>query len=280
MRRLVRTILRDRAGALGLLIIVLASGIALTGPWIAPYPDDAFETDLMSRLEAPSAAHWMGTDDLGRDVFSRVILGTGNALSVAIGVVAASLAIGVPLGLLAGYREGLVGNAIMRVTDIFLAVPSLILAIALAQLLHAGLGGAILALTLSYWPHFCRSVYAETKAAKTSTFVEALQSLGAGASRVVFLHILPNTASPIIVRSTVGMGFIIMTAAVLGFLGVGVPPPTPDWGAAIASSRDHLPEAWWLVTFPGSAIFLCVLGFNLLGDGLRDAIDPRLRTAP
>ena len=153
------------------------------------------------------------------------------------------------------------------------------LAIALAQLLHAGLGGAILALTLSYWPHFCRSVYAETRTAKTSTFVEALQSLGAGAGRITLLHILPNTASPIIVRSTVGMGFIIMTAAVLGFLGVGVPPPTPDWGAAIASSRDHLPEAWWLVTFPGLAIFLCVLGFNLLGDGLRDAIDPRLRTA-
>jgi peptide/nickel transport system permease protein len=278
--RFIWTLFRDRAGAAGLLIIVLASAVAIAGPWIAPYPDDAFNTDVMSRLEAPSAAHWMGTDDLGRDVLSRVILGTGSALLIAAGVVAASLAIGVPLGLWAGYRGGIAGNAIMRVTDIFLAVPSLILAIALAQLLHAGIDGAILALALSYWPHFCRSVYSETKAAKSATFVEALESLGAGAIRVIFLHILPNTASPIIVRSTVGMGFIIMTAAVLGFLGVGVPPPTPDWGAAIASSRDHLPEAWWLVTFPGLAIFLCVLGFNLLGDGLRDAIDPRLRAAP
>ena len=178
MTRLVRALLRDRAGAAGLLIIVLASGIALAGPWIAPYPDDAFDTNILVRLEPPSTAHWMGTDDFGRDVLSRVILGTGNALSVALGVVAASVAIGVPLGLWAGYWGGVLGNAIMRVTDIFLAVPSLILAIALAQLLHAGIGGAILALTLSYWPHFCRSIYAETKAAKTATFVEALGIAG------------------------------------------------------------------------------------------------------
>ena len=191
MRRLVRASVRDRAGALGLLIIILASGIAVAGPWIAPYPDDAFETHLTSRLEAPSAAHWMGTDDLGRDVLSRVILGTGNALSVAIGVVAASPAIGVPLGLLAGYWEGLIGNAIMRVTDIFLAVPSLIFAIALAQL-HARRprrsdprAGRSATGRISAGASM-RSI--KTKAAKTSTFIEALQSLGAGASRVVFLQ--------------------------------------------------------------------------------------------
>ncbi len=174
MIQMFRVLLRDKAAAIGLLIIILAVGVALTGPWIAPYPDDAFETDIMSRLQPPDANHWLGTDDFGRDVLSRVILGTGNALGVALGVVAAALAVGVPLGLWAGYRGGVVGNAIMRVTDIFLAVPSLILAIALAQLLHAGIGGAILALSLTYWPHFCRSVYAETKSAKTATSIEAL----------------------------------------------------------------------------------------------------------
>jgi peptide/nickel transport system permease protein len=166
---------------------------------------------------------------------------------------------------------------VMRITDVFLAIPSLVLAIALAQLLHAGVSSAILALGITYWPHFCRSVYAETRSVKTSVFVEALESLGVGANHIIFMHILPNIASSIIVRATVGVGYVIMTAAVLGFLGIGVPPPAPDWGAAIASSREHLPEAWWLATFPGLAIFICVLGFNLLGDGLRDIIDPRLR---
>ncbi len=279
MIAILRAIGRDKAAAAGFAVIVAALVLAIIGPWIAPHPEAAYETDILSRLEAPSAEHWFGTDDFGRDVLSRVILGAGNALGVAVGVVAASLAVGVPLGLISGYCGGLIGGMIMRVTDVFLAVPSLILAIALAQLLHGGAGGAIVALTLSYWPHFCRSVYAETKSARSAPFVEALESLGAGAGRVMFLHILPNTASPIIVRATVGMGYIIMTAAVLGYLGVGVPPPTPDWGAAIADSHEHLPEAWWLVSFPGLAIFLCVLGFNLLGDGLRDAIDPRLRSA-
>jgi peptide/nickel transport system permease protein len=276
---ILRLFARDRAALLGLIIILFAVILTVVGPIIVPYPDDAFDTNIMTRLEPPSWAHWFGTDDFGRDILTRVILGTGNALGVAVGVASAAMFVGVPLGLLAGYHGGRFGEAVMRVTDVFLAVPSLILAIALAQLLHAGIGGAILALSLTYWPHFCRNVYSETRSAKTATFVEALESIGASSTRIVFMHILPNIASPIIVRVTVGLGYIIMTAAVLGFLGIGVPPPTPDWGAAIANSRQHLPEAWWLVSFPGLAIFFSVLGFNLLGDGLRDIIDPRLRRA-
>ena len=272
-----RIFARDKAAVLGLVIVLLAIFLSFAGSYIVPYPDDAFETNIMSRLEAPSAEHWFGTDDFGRDIFSRVILGTGNALTVAVGVAAAAILVGVPLGMWAGYYGHWFGEAVMRITDVFLAVPSLILAIALAQLLHAGIGGAILALSLTYWPHFCRNVYAETRSARTSVYVEALESIGAHPQRIIFLHILPNSASPIIVRATVGLGYIIMTSAVLGFLGIGVPPPAPDWGAAIANSREHLPDSWWLVSFPGLAIFLTVLGFNLLGDGLRDIIDPRLR---
>jgi peptide/nickel transport system permease protein len=272
-----RIFARDKAAVVGLVIVLFAIFLGIAGPYVVPYPDDAFETNIMSRLEAPSAEHWFGTDDFGRDIFSRVILGTGNALTVAVGVAAAAILVGVPLGMWAGYYGRWRGEAVMRVTDVFLAVPSLILAIALAQLLHAGISGAILALSLTYWPHFCRNVYAETRSAKNSVYVEALESVGAHPQRIIFLHILPNIASSIIVRATVGLGYIIMTSAVLGFLGIGVPPPAPDWGAAIANSREHLPDSWWLVSFPGLAIFLTVLGFNLLGDGLRDIIDPRLR---
>jgi peptide/nickel transport system permease protein len=192
-------------------------------------------------------------------------------------VVGISMAIGVPLGLVAGYTRGWVSEAIMRVTDVFLAVPQLILALALAQLMGPSLQSAMLALTLTYWPFFTRIVYAETRRLSASLFIDALQCIGAGTLRILFGHILPNAISPIIVRATIGMGFTILVAAVLGFLGMGATPPDPDWGLAIAESRQYLPEAWWFSTFPGLAIFLTVLGFNLLGDGLRDIVDPRLR---
>jgi peptide/nickel transport system permease protein len=229
------------------------------------------------RFKPPSAEHWFGTDNLGRDIFSRVVLGTRSAFMIAVVVVVSAMLIGVPLGLIAGYLGGWRTEVIMRLTDIVLAVPQLILALALAQLMKPGLWTAMLALTLTYWPFFTRTVYAETRRLKASLFVEALQGIGASTTRILFLHILPNAASPIIVRATIGMGFTILTAAVLGFLGVGATPPDPDWGLAIAESRKFLPETWWFATFPGLAIFIAVLGFNLLGDGLRDLFDPRLR---
>ena len=269
--------LRDVPAVIGLAIILAAVIIAIFAPQLAPYPLDAYESHLLQRLKPPSEAFPFGTDNLGRDVFSRVILGTRDALKVALLVVGIAILIGVPLGLIAGYFEGWVSEGIMRVTDVFLAVPQLILALGLAQLMGPSLESALIALSLTYWPFFTRTVYAETRRLKTSLFVEALQGLGAGSGRIIFRHILPNAASPIIVRATIGMGFTILTAALLGFLGVGASPPTPDWGLAIAESRQYLPEAWWFATFPGLAIFAVVLGFNLLGDGLRDIVDPRLR---
>jgi len=273
----VRKFFKDWSAVAGLVIVLFAVLVGLADKQLAPYPDDAFESHILERLKPPDAAHPFGTDRLGRDVLSRVILGARSALGTALVVVAAAMLIGVPLGLLAGYYGGWLGEIIMRVTDVFLAVPQLVLAIALAQLLQPSTETVMISLSLTYWPFFARTAYAETRRIKSSVFVEALHALGAGGARMMFLHVLPNSFSPVIIRATIGMGFIILTAAVLGFLGIGAPPPQPEWGEAIAESRDHLPHAWWLALYPGTAIFAVVFGFNLLGDGLRDILDPRLR---
>jgi peptide/nickel transport system permease protein len=272
-----RKFARDTSGMVGLVIVLLTTVVAVLAPHLAPHPLDAYESHPLLRLQAPSPAFPLGTDNLGRDVLSRVILGARAALTIAALVVTGAMLIGVPLGLVAGYHRGWAPEAIMRVTDVFLAVPQLILALALAQLLGPSLKNAMLALTLTYWPFFTRIVFAETRRIRVAVFVEALEGLNASALRVMFLHILPNAAPPIIVRATIGMGFTILSAAVLGFLGMGATPPDPEWGLAISESRQYLPEAWWFATFPGIAIFLVVFGFNLLGDGLRDVVDPRLR---
>jgi peptide/nickel transport system permease protein len=272
-----RKFLRDVPAVIGALLVLAVVALAIFGPWIAPYPEDASASHLLRRLKPPSAAYPFGTDNLGRDILSRVILGARGALKVALVVVGLSMAIGVPLGLIAGYGRGLVPEAIMRVTDVFLALPQLILALALAQLLGPSVESAMLALTLTYWPYFTCIVHAETQRLRNALFVDALQGIGAGTPRILLLHILPNILSPIIVRATIGLGFTILVAAVLGFLGMGATPPNPDWGLAVAQSRTYLPKAWWFATFPGLAILLAVLGFNLLGDGLRDLVDPRLR---
>jgi peptide/nickel transport system permease protein len=268
---------RDLPAVAGLVIVLAIVVVALLGPWIAPHPEDAAASHLLQRLKPPSAAFPFGTDNLGRDLLSRVVLGARGALKVAVIVVVIAAGIGVPLGLVAGYRGGWLSETLMRVTDVFLALPQLILALALAQLMTPSLETAMIALALTYWPFFARLVYAETRRLQTALFVDALRGIGAGDARIMFLHILPNAVSPIIVRATIGMGFTILVAAVLGFLGMGAAPPAPDWGLTIAESRNYLPGAWWYSVFPGLAILVTVLGFNLLGDGLRDLLDPRLR---
>ncbi len=268
---------RDIPAVCGLVIVVAVALLAILGPWVAPYPGDATASHLLQRLKPPSAAFPFGTDNLGRDILSRVILGARGALVLALLVVGSSMAIGVPLGLFAGYARGWASELIMRVTDVFLALPQLILALALAQLLGASLQSAMLALVLTYWPFFTRIVFAETERLRSALFVDALQGLGASTPRILLAHILPNALSPIIVRATIGLGFTILVAATLGFLGMGATPPDPDWGLAISQSRTYLPRAWWFATFPGLAILFTVLGFNLLGDGMRDLLDPRLR---
>ncbi|WP_203076978.1 ABC transporter permease [Falsiroseomonas ponticola] len=272
-----RRLLADPAALLGATILAALLACALFGEHMVPFPDDAFDAKPWQRLEPPSAEFWFGTDGLGRDVFSRTIMGARVALLIALSVVAGAMLIGVPLGLLAGYRGGWLAEAVMRVTDVFQAVPQLVLALAFAAVMRPSIGSAMLALTLTYWPFFCRIVYGETRRVKSGVFIDALQAQGAGTPRILFLHVLPNVAPAIIVRATIGMGVTILVAATLGFLGMGAAPPTPEWGLMVAESRKDLPEGWWQSLFPGLAILLAVLGFNLVGDAIRDVADPRLR---
>jgi peptide/nickel transport system permease protein len=272
-----RRLARDRAALIGLILILLLVLAAVFAPVLATHPDDVFELHPAKRLRAPGAEHWLGTDRMGSDVYSRLLFGARITLLIGIIAVGASVVIGVPIGLVAGYYHNWVSDLLMRVSDIFLAVPQVVLAIAIAQTLGPSLPNVILALSVTYWPWFARIVYAESRTLEREVFVESTQALGASPWRLVVLHVLPNIASPIIVRASIGMGFTILTAAALGFLGLGPPPPTPEWGRTIAESREFLPAAWWYAAAPGLAIFLTVMGFNLLGDGLRDVLDPRLR---
>jgi peptide/nickel transport system permease protein len=268
---------RDRSALLGLLLIAALVFAAVFAPLLATHPEDVVELHPAKRLRPPSAEAWMGTDRMGSDIYSRLLYGARITILIGVIAVGASLLIGVPVGLAAGHRHGWLSDALMRVSDIFLAVPQVVLAIAIAQTLGPSLPNVILALSVTYWPWFARVVYAETRALQKEVFVESTAALGASPLRLTVLHVLPNVASPIIVRASIGMGFTILTAAALGFLGLGPPPPTPEWGRTIAESREFLPDAWWYAAAPGLAIFLTVMGFNLLGDGLRDVLDPRLR---
>jgi peptide/nickel transport system permease protein len=270
---------RDRSALVGLVLIVALVVCALLAPVLATHPEDVFDLHPAKRLRPPGSDHWFGTDRMGSDIYSRLLFGARITLLIGVIAVGASLVIGVPVGLVAGYYHGWASDLLMRVSDIFLAVPQVVLAIAIAQTLGPSLPNVILALSVTYWPWFARLVYAETRSLQKEVFIESTSALGASPLRLIVLHVLPNVASPIIVRASIGMGFTILTAAALGFLGLGAPPPTPEWGRTIAESREFLPDAWWYAAAPGVAIFLTVMGFNLLGDGLRDVLDPRIRRA-
>jgi peptide/nickel transport system permease protein len=272
-------LLRDRAALVGVVLILALVIAAVGAPLLATHPDDVFELHPAKRLQPPSGEAWLGTDRMGSDIYSRLLFGARITILIGVVAVGASLAVGVPVGLVAGYYHGWFSDLLMRTSDIFLAVPQVVLAILIAQTLGPSLPNVILALSATYWPWFARVVYAETRALQKEVFVESTAALGASPWRVTALHVLPNIVSPIIVRASIGMGFTILTAAALGFLGLGPPPPTPEWGRTIAESREFLPGAWWYAAAPGVAIFLTVMGFNLIGDGLRDVLDPRLRRA-
>jgi peptide/nickel transport system permease protein len=267
----------DRMALLGAALILLLVFFAIAAPILSTHPEDVWDIHLTERLQSPSWEHFFGTDRMGADLYSRILYGTRITFFIALIAVSVSLAIGVPIGLLAGYFHNWFSDLLMRISDIFLAVPQIVLAILIAQTLGPSIPNIILALSITYWPWFTRLVFAETRALQKEVFVEATIAMGASPLRVIFLHILPNISSAIIVRTSIGMGYTILTAATLGFLGVGAQPPTPEWGRMVAESREYLPEAWWYVAAPGMAIFIVVMGFNLLGDGLRDILDPRIR---
>jgi peptide/nickel transport system permease protein len=276
---ILRKLAQDRSALLGAIIVLVLVLAALLAPLLATHPNAVWELNTAHRLQPPGPEYLLGTDRMGSDIYSRILFGARITLVTAIVAVGASLVIGVPIGLVAGYFGHWLGEALMRVSDIFLAVPQIVLAIAIAQTLGPSIENVILALSLTYWPWFTRLAYAETRSLMNEVFIESAVALGMKPWRVILLHLLPNVSSPIIVRTSIGMGFTILTAASLGFLGLGAQPPTPEWGRMISESREFLPDAWWYALAPGLSIFLVVMGFNLLGDGLRDILDPRLRRA-
>ena len=276
MRALTR-LLRDRALVTGLVIVSLLVLAAVFATPLSNYPGHVTGFDPTFRLKPPGEVFWLGTDRMGADIYSRLLFGARLTILISVSATAVAVLIGVPMGLVAGYFDRWYSDLLMRVSDVFLAVPQIVLAIAIAQTLGPAIQNVILALSATYWPFWARVVYAETRSLRNEVFIEAAIAMGASPLRVMVLHVLPSIASSIIVRTTIGMGATILAAASLGFLGLGAPPPTPEWGRMIAESREFLPQAWWYATAPGIAILLVVMGFNLLGDGLRDALDPRIR---
>jgi len=278
LRRYARAYSRSASSMAGLVIVAVFVLVAAVGPWIVPYPEDARgAVNLDRKLEPPSAAHWFGTDEVGNDVYTRVILGARVSLQIGLIITVVAALVGVPLGIVAGHVGGRPGEVIMRVTDIFLSVPALVLALAVVGALGPGIVNAMIALALVWWPGYVRLVQGKTLALGQEAFVEAARAAGAGHLRIVLVHLLPNCVSPIVVKGSMDMGAAILAAAGLGFIGLGAQPPYPEWGAMISHGRNYLPTWWWYSAFPGLAIYLTVLGFNLVGDGLRDLLDPKSR---
>jgi peptide/nickel transport system permease protein len=277
-KRGIRKFRQNPLSVLGLGIIVALVIIALIGPFFVPYPKDATGAiHIKDKLMAPSWDHLFGTDQVGRDVFTRVIVGARVSLLAGLVVILMAVSVGTTLGAIAGFRGGWIGEVIMRVTDIFLTIPELILAMAVAAALGPGLFNVMLAVSLAWWPGYCRLTRAIVIQLRESQFSEAAKSLGASDRRILFRHLLPNALPTILVKASMDIGFAVLTTASLGFIGLGTQPPTPDWGQMISEGRKYIREAWWYSTFPGLAILLTVIGFNLLGDGLRDVLDPRSR---
>jgi peptide/nickel transport system permease protein len=275
-RHVLNVIVRDPLSLASTIVIILFILIAIFAKQIAPYPlEGAGKTNVSNSMLPPSWEHPFGADKLGRDVLSRVIVGAQPALIIPIGVVLFAVLIGAPLGALAGYKGGWVDELIMRITDLFLAFPSLLLAMAIASALGRGLEKAAFALVISWWPWYTRLVRGVTLSLKERYFVEAAQAIGVRDSVIILRHILPNTISPILVQATVDLGTVILAMGGLAFLGLGTQPPSPDWGLMVSEGRTYILTQGWISTFPGIAIFVVVLAFNLLGDTLRDIFDPR-----
>jgi peptide/nickel transport system permease protein len=274
-RRAGRRLRRRRGAMVGLVVVLLFVLMAIFAPWIAPF--DPLATSWSAIRKGPDAMHWFGTDDIGRDVLSRVIWGTRASLLAGVVSVSISLMLGIPIGLVAGFLGGFVDGLISRIVDAFLACPFLILAIALAAFLGPSLTNAMIAIGVSATPIFVRLTRAQVIDIKVEDYVEAARAVGNPPWRIAIRHVLPNIAAPLIVQSTLAIAAAVIAEASLSFLGLGQQPPAPSWGSMLNTAKDFIDSAPWMAIWPGLSIFLLVLSFNLLGDGLRDALDPRQR---
>ena len=275
-RRAVYRFGRSGLSVTGLVLVLLLLFLSIFGPWLAPYPEHITGSiSTASRFGPPSAKHWFGTNEMGQDVLSLVLGGARVSVLAGLAVVLLGAAVGTVVGAVAGYAGGWTDELLMRLSDLKLTIPGLFLAMAVAAALGPGIVNMVIAIALSWWPGYARLVRGEVMAKKEELFVTAARAVGAGPGRIVFCHILPNVMTPVIVKMSLDMGFAILTVASLGFIGIGVKPPMPEWGLLLSVARSYMPDFWWTAIFPGLAIFLAVFGFNLLGDGLRDVFDPR-----
>ena len=276
-REVVRTLLSHRLAVFGLVVLALLVVAALFGPALAPYDENA--VDVANRLQPPSAQHPFGTDELGRDVLSRVLVAARVSLVVGLVSVGIALTAGVALGLVAGFYGRWVDDVVMRAMDVLFAFPAILLAIAILAVLGPGTTNVMIAIGVVYTPIFARITRASVLSVREEVYVRAARSLGVGDLRLLRLHVLPNVLAPIIVQTSLSLAFAILSEAALSFLGLGVQPPDPSWGRMLLEGRGFVQSAWWMGVFPGAAIFVTVLSFNVVGDALRDALDPRQRSA-
>jgi ABC-type dipeptide/oligopeptide/nickel transport system permease subunit len=270
-----RHLRKNKIAMLGLVIILLFLLGAVLAPWLTPY--DPIDTNFARTLQKPSAQHWLGTDELGRDLFSRILYGARISLGIGLISVVIGLGLGVPIGALTGFYGGKLDLLAQRVIDIMIAFPGILLAIIVVTVLGVGVQNVMIATGIASVPVYARLVRGSVMSVKKLGYISAAKALGIGEARIIFGHVLPNCISPVIVQSTFQIATAILWAAGLGFLGLGAQPPLPEWGAILSKGRVYMRVAWHLTTFPGLAIFFMVLGFNLLGDGLRDALDPKSR---
>ena len=271
-----RSLFRRKLVLVATLVLAIAFALALFAPWLAPFDPAAMR--VVRRLRPPSEVNWFGTDELGRDIFSRVVWGARASLGIGFAVVAVSITLGAVLGLLAGYFKRLDGP-IMRLVDALMSLPDILLAIFLVAVLGASAGNVVLALSIVYTPRVVRVIRASTLVVRELPFVESARSIGASTARILSVHLLPNIASPVLVQATFIFAYAVLAEAGLSFLGAGVPPEVPTWGTMIASGQQFADDAFWLVAFPGLAIVFVALSLQIVGDGLRDMLDPRLRKA-
>lgn len=274
-RNLLRRLLSNPLSAVGAILVLVVVLIAILAPLIAPF--DPIVMAPEHRLMPPSAMYWFGSDDSGRDIFSRIVFGTRYSLLAALGILVIASALGTIIGLAAGLFGGWVDETLMRLTDMFLAFPALVLAMGLAAALGPSLFNAMIATVLVWWPWYARLVRGQTLQLKQEAFVEASIVAGASRLRIAFHHILRNCLTPLIVQISLDIGYAVLTLAGLSFIGLGAQPPTPEWGSMVSVGRDYFLDQWWMVTFPGMAIFVSVMAFNLLGDGLQEVLSPRSR---
>lgn len=268
---------KNKMAIFGLVLLVIVSLSALFANVLFDYETDVIQQTASQRLKPPSAVHWLGTDEVGRDIFARIIYGARISLPVAFSTIFIAAIAGGLLGALAGYGSKMMDNMIMRIMDIFLAIPSILLSIAIVAALGPSMTNLLIAISISNIPPFARIVRASVLSIKSEEFIEAARAIGANNSRIIFRHIIPNSMAPIIVQATLCIAGSILSIASLSFIGLGIQPPTPEWGSMLAGGRQYIRYAWWVCAFPGIAIMLTILSLNMLGDGLRDALDPKLK---